>query len=71
MTGGGEDRHVVNATTYGYVNDGEWHQLSIPLSDFVSDGLDLSAVRSPLSLGGAAGMATDFALIDNLYLSQD
>ncbi len=71
VTGNAEDRHVVNATAYGYTNDDEWHQLSIPLADFVADGLDLSAVRSPLSIGGATGAATDFALIDNVYYTAD
>jgi len=71
MNGATDDRHVVNATTYGYTNDGEWHQLAIPLTEFASNGLDLTAVSSPLSIGGAAANEGDFALIDNLYFTDE
>ena len=67
LNGASDDRHVVRASDYGYAADGEWHTLQIPLADFAARGLDLSAVTSPLSLGGAKAEAGDFVLIDNLY----
>ncbi len=71
MNGTNDDRYIVNATTYGYTNDGAWHHLAIPLSDFTSKGLDLTAVSAPLSIGGAAANKGDFALIDNLYFTDE
>jgi hypothetical protein len=37
-----------NADGYGYVNDGQWHQVSIPISAFTAAGreFDLKAVTS-------------------------
>ena len=71
MTGANDDRHVVLASAYGYVNDGMWHTLAIPLADFVKDGLNLSAVSSPLNLTGPGGNAGDYALLDNVYFTTE
>jgi len=57
----------VNATDYGYANDGEWHHLVIPLADFAEDGADFAALDSPFLFGGGAGQSGDFFNIDNLY----
>lgn len=54
---------------YGFSADGEWHDLEIPLSDFVAEGLDLSRVVAPLVLIGGAGEEGDALLIDSVYLS--
>jgi exo-beta-1,3-glucanase (GH17 family) len=37
-----------NADGYGYVNDGQWHQVSIPIADFIKAGgvFDLTKVTS-------------------------
>ncbi|MGB0592250.1 MAG: hypothetical protein ACPGU1_21405 [Myxococcota bacterium] len=57
----------VDATAYGYVADGEWHTLSIPLSDFT--GLDLNAVNIAFSLTSEGGAQGDQLLFDNLYFT--
>ena len=46
----------VEASAYGYVNDGQWHSLTIPVHDFIAAGLDVSQVAAPFVLTG--GMAT-------------
>lgn len=67
---GGEARSAsVEATDYGYANDGEWHALRIPLADFA--GADLSAVTAPLLLGGPGNTAGARLLVDEVYLTRD
>lgn len=63
---GGTD-FFVSAADYGYVNDGEWHHLLIPLIDFADDGADLSALTSPFIMAGDEGTAGDVFNIDALY----
>lgn len=57
----------VGATEYGYVNDGEWHSLTIPISDLEARGFIPFLVRSPLGLGGDEGTLGDSFLIDDVY----
>ena len=71
MTGANNDRHIVKASAYGYVNDGMWHTLAIPLADFAGDGLNLSAVSSPFNLTGPGGSAGDVMLLDNVYFTDE
>ncbi len=61
--------------SYGYVNDGAWHQVVIPLKDFVAQNpkLDLSLITGRFVLadryaftGNAAGSTTKL-LIDAIY----
>ena len=52
----------VNATDYGYTNDGTWYQLNIPLEDFV--GLDLNNITGLFMMGGAAEVAGAELLVD-------
>lgn len=59
----------VQASTYGYANDGEWHHLAIPLSDY--SGIDLTQVTGPLVLIGNAGDNGERLYIDNAYYTQD
>jgi hypothetical protein len=62
---------AVKATAYGYVNDGAWHDLVIPLADFTSKGLDLTKVVSPFTFGddGAPMPRSGEALfIDDVYV---
>lgn len=60
---------------YGYVNDGEWHHLSIPLSDFTAGGLKLGSVNAPFVFISGAGSApdkpADKLLLDNLYFTAE
>lgn len=57
----------VSASTYGYVADGEWHNLEVPLSDFASQGLDLTSIRSPLFFLGGEGDSGEALRIDNVF----
>lgn len=60
----------VKANDYGWVNDGAWHSLSIPLSAF--SGLDLTRMRSPFTIGndatGGTARAGEVLLIDDVYV---
>ncbi len=61
----------LRGTRYGWVNDGEWHHLAIPLADFTAAGVALSRCRGPLGFGspnGAPAMhAGETLLLDNFY----
>ncbi|MGF1508420.1 MAG: hypothetical protein ACFB9M_02845 [Myxococcota bacterium] len=54
----------LDASEFGYVNDGEWHNLEIPLSAFVDD---LTEVIAPFIIGGVGGSPGETLLVDNLY----
>ena len=58
---------TVRASSYGYVNDGEWHNMVIPLADFEAQGVDFRSVRSPLLYGGGAGESGEQLRIDNVF----
>jgi len=71
LYGDGDPRSVTLApTNYGYVNDGQWHFLEIPLQDAIDRGFDPTRVRSPFIVGASGGLAGDELLIDNLYLTK-
>lgn len=55
------------ASSYGYAGDGQWHNLTIPLSDFEAGGVDLSAIRLVFALGGVGGSGARL-LVDNVYM---
>jgi len=59
----------VDATDYGFVNDGEWHVLRIPLAHFA--GLDRLRIRAPFILSGTGNKAGDELLVDEVYLTQE
>jgi len=54
----------VDVRDYGYENDGEWHNLVIPLTDFTDD---FSQIRAPLIFTAPGGEMGDMLLIDNFY----
>lgn len=62
---------ALNPRDYGYVNDGEWHFLEIPLRDAIDRGWDPSQARSPFIIGASGGEAGDVLLVDNLYFTKD
>lgn len=64
-------QYSVAATNYGWVNDGSWRTLEVPLADFVAQGLDLTQVSAPFIFGGDRAGSGEALLIDDLYLSQD
>jgi hypothetical protein len=61
--------HTVIASNYGYANDGEWHSLVIPLSDF--PGFDATSVISPFVISAPGNNAGDQLWIDDLYYTQE
>ena len=61
---------VVQAEDYGYIADGDWHHIAIPLDDFAASGVLLGAVTIPLRLGGGRGSEGEVLLVDNVYFSQ-
>ena len=52
---------------YGFQRDGQWHEVTIPISAFKNDGLDLSIAGNIFMMGGD-GKISDI-LIDDIYLS--
>ena len=58
----------VAASSYGYVNDGEWHVLEIPMQDLIDLGLQPTTVRSPFVFAKEGGNAGDQLSIDSLFL---
>jgi hypothetical protein len=73
QSGTGEDAQgfAIDVRNYGYENDGEWHNLRIPLQDFIDLGFDISAVRSPFIISAAGGRPEDTLLIDDLYFTAE
>ena len=59
----------VSATDYGYVNDGQWHSLRIPLSDF--GGFASGTTRAPLILSAPGGTGGDMLFVDDFYFTQE
>ena len=65
----------INADGYGYINDGNWHQVSIPISAFVAAGarFDLTAVTNTLVIAdiydrtGNPGGSEAKVFIDAVY----
>jgi hypothetical protein len=55
------------AGDYGFVDDGDWHNMAIPLADFETRGVDLSAIRVAFALGGVGGAGARL-LVDNVYM---
>ncbi|MBE4749374.1 hypothetical protein G4177_14495 [Corallococcus sp. ZKHCc1 1396] len=64
-----EKGYQLAASKYGYVNDGQWHHLAIPIADFTAAGLKLNAVSSPFTFAAEGGAAGDSLLLDNLYFT--
>jgi len=67
--GGARQEATVSASDYGYVNDGEWHSLVIPLEDFA--GADFTRVLSPLVMVGESGVSGEWLLIDDFYYTKE
>ncbi len=61
------DAVSVQAGSYGYTNDGEWHDLKIPIDDYSGDEVDFGALNVPFSMTGAGGEEGAILYIDNLF----
>jgi hypothetical protein len=68
MTGGGTEGRVALADL-GFVADGTWQTLNVPLQHFVDGGADMGSVTVPFLFGGQAAPAGDSVLIDDLYFT--
>jgi hypothetical protein len=62
---------LLHANDYGWAADGAWHNLVIPLADFVAKGLDLSAVKAPFVFGCGPGAGGELVVLDDLYFTAD
>lgn len=71
ITMGSGMQYKVQATDYGYTNDGEWHSLVIPLQDFVDLGLNKAAIKEAFILGADGGSSGDSLLVDDVYFTQE
>ncbi|ASB49870.1 family 16 glycosylhydrolase [Alkalitalea saponilacus] len=71
MGGAAEGRinFIEGSDPYGFQRDGQWYELSIPVSELVAAGLDLSDVRNIFMLGGDGAISN--ILVDDIYLSVD
>lgn len=58
---------IVRANDYGYRNDGAWHSVVVPMSDFIAQGFDAAQVVAPWILAGGAGAPGERLLVDNIY----
>lgn len=52
---------------YGFVRDGKWHRITIPVSVLLNQGLDLSACGNVFMLGGEPYISD--VLVDDIYFS--
>ena len=64
--GGGVSRRL-NLSDYGFVADGEWYDLEIPMSDIADTGVDITAITRPFVLAGAETPLGAMLVVDNLY----
>ena len=68
---GGDVEVRVDVSDHGFANDGEWHSLTIPLTEWTDGGVDLSAVLVPFALVGEGGVAGASLLVDDVYLTAE
>ena len=68
--GGSVDYAFLPAADYGFVTDGRWHHVSIPIADFVALGVQLDDPSLPFALRGEDTPPGTQLWVDNLYLSK-
>ncbi|WNJ18286.1 carbohydrate-binding protein [Pontibacter sp. G13] len=59
------DSWIDLTSAYGYANDNQWHEVTIPFSDFYD--LDLGAVKQMLMITGDVPTSSFDIAIDNVY----
>ena len=58
------------AADYGFIADGRWHHVSIPIADFVALGVQLDDPSLPFALRGEDTPEGSQIWVDNFYLSK-
>ncbi len=61
---------ILPLADYGWVADGQWHHLRLPLADFAAAGANLEAVTGPYVLIGAGVAPGDQLTVDDLYIEE-
>jgi len=69
MLGGVEGRVAV--ADHGFVADGEWHHLAVPLSAFASGGVDLTNITIAVIFASGTASSGAQILVDDLYFSKE
>ena len=62
---------AVTLSDYGFLPDGAWHHLSIPLADFAAGGIQFDAVTTPLAVIGRNNTIGAAIVIDNVFLTAE
>lgn len=74
-TGHGETwlNFAANTTKYGLVRDGNWHEVTIPITDFnnpnIGNNIDLFSVKGAFMFAGDPATSTADFYFDNIYFS--
>jgi hypothetical protein len=68
---GGSVQGSVKATDHGFVTDGQWHTLTIPMATFAAQGVVLTDVTEPIQLLSETTSGGAVLLVDNLYLDKE
>jgi len=63
----GEITFTNGSDPYGFVRDGKWHQIAVPMSSLITQGLKLSACANIFTMSG--GAISDIG-VDDIYLSE-
>lgn len=58
---------VNGSDPYGFVRDGKWHTVSIPVSEFINAGVDFSNLGNVFALAGDGAISHIF--VDDVYFS--
>ena len=56
---------------YGFVPDGRWHHMTIPIADYETLDVDLTSPTLPFALRGTSVPSGAQISVDNLYLSKE
>lgn len=67
---GGTDAWLTLAN-YGFAADGNWHHISIPISDFVAAGVDLTKISQYVMMRDESVTAGDTYYYDFIYWSKN
>ena len=66
---GGEEEVRVRVGDYGFIADGTWQEVNLPLSALAEAGADLTRVTIPLQMIAEGAVADSELLVDDVYLA--